>query len=81
VYLPSWVHFGGSAKRLDVWRERNRVRVLEVIRDLEIELIDIQEVFASSDERDSYFLGWGKHYSAEGYSVTARAILDELQVQ
>lgn len=78
VYFPSWVHFDSMALRADVYRRRNRKRVLEIVKELGIPLIDLKPVYASDPDPTRFFLGWNRHCTPAGYETAAEAIVEQL---
>lgn len=78
VFLPSWVNFYERAATFDIWRGRNRERVLKIVRDLGIPVIDILPPFSNEKDTNRLFLGFGLHYTPQGYQVAAKVIVNAI---
>jgi hypothetical protein len=76
VYLPHFLRYASERTNHGLFRKRDAV--IEVVRKLNIPIVDIHnEVFAKhSDPRTLYpFSMPSAHYNAEGYSLIAKAII------
>lgn len=78
VYLPSWTYFHGGVGPADLYRRRNRDRVLEIVHGLGIPVVDLLPVFRAQEDPRRLSLGHNLHYSPEGYAVAAEAIADSV---
>lgn len=73
VYLPSW---GRYAKDVDQNTYIHRDKVLSIIRELNIPIIDMHEIFSSQPDPLNFFpFKLRGHYTNEGYRLTAKAII------
>ncbi|MEW6530855.1 MAG: hypothetical protein AB1473_08480 [Thermodesulfobacteriota bacterium] len=71
VYLPSW-HAFGRPGRADFGRER----VLDLVKDLEIPLVDVHAEFAKVKDSLSLFpFRLYNHYNEQGYKLASEAII------
>ena len=75
VYLPEFSRYNEAGGDHDLHRKKSKV--IELVRGLNIPVIDIhQEVFADHPDPLALFpLRLGPHYTAEGYSKVAKAII------
>ena len=69
VYLPDWMRYGGDIRGRD---PEHRERVLSVVEELEIPVIDLHEVFAAHPDPLSLFpFRIQGHYTSDGYALVA----------
>jgi PAS domain S-box-containing protein len=72
VYLPSW---GRYANKPEIGVQE-RGRVLEIVRDLDIPIVDIHPVFASQDDPLNLFPFHGSdHYNEAGHRIVGAEIV------
>jgi hypothetical protein len=72
VYLPSWKRY---ANRSDIGTQQ-RARVLNLVKNLDIPIVDIQSAFAAQDVPLALFPFHGAgHYVAEGHELVGTEIL------
>ena len=72
IYLPSWKRY---ANRSDIGIQQ-RGRVLNLVKDLDIPIIDIHSAFAEQDVPLALFPFHGAgHYVAEGHELVGKEIL------
>jgi hypothetical protein len=75
VYLPAWQRYGSPAIA-----ERNRDRVMEVVKGLGLRLIDIHPVFKSqSDPLTLFPFRQPAHYNIKGNELVADAVLRSIE--
>ncbi|MCH7958131.1 MAG: hypothetical protein IIC54_11780 [Proteobacteria bacterium] len=77
VYLPSSARYFAAPVNGRI-RDFIRTRVLDIVRDMGIALIDVEAAFAASPDPRRLFVYAGSHYNGEGYAVTARAVARRL---
>ena len=76
IYLPEWARY---ARGVDHKVFRRRDKVLSIVKDLNIPIIDMHEIIASQPVPLTFFpFRLYGHYTKEGYSLTAQTILDKL---
>ena len=75
IYLPNWKRYTKDVQSHDLHMERSEV--IEVAKDLNIPVIDIHQViFANHPDPLSLFpFREPGHYTAEGYSEVAKAVV------
>jgi hypothetical protein len=72
IYLPSWKRY---ANRSDIGIQQ-RGRVLNLVKDLDIPIIDIHSAFAEQDVPLALFPFHGAgHYVSEGHELVGKEIL------
>lgn len=74
VYLPGQARYLGLGGRIA--QSGLRTRVLTIVRDLGIPIIDIHAAFSDSSTPSQLFQG---HFTPEGYHLAAEAVLNRLQ--
>ena len=76
VYLPDWLRYSKPKMA-----NRDRERVLTLVRTVGIPIIDIHQVFqAQSDPLALFPLRLTGHYSVEGHQVVAEAVLQSISL-
>ena len=72
VYLPTWERYRGEVNHDMLFQ---RAQVLEVVRELELPLIDFHQVLVDHADPLSIFpFHLHGHYNADGYRLLAKAI-------
>ncbi|HEC14483.1 MAG TPA: SGNH/GDSL hydrolase family protein [Rhodospirillales bacterium] len=74
VYLPESDRYFGVTPNNRI-RERIHSRMMEMVSGLEIERIDVSEVFAAAPDARTYFFFPGSHYNERGYEAAANAVV------
>ena len=76
VYLPEWTRYAHPAAAV-----KNRELVLQIVKKLDIHLIDISTVFSKQPDPLALFpfRGYG-HYSETGNQLVAKTILTSIPV-
>ena len=74
VYLPSYNRYASNTE------DENRLKILKIINELKIELIDIhEEVFKNHQDPLSLFpYRINNHYNAEGYKLLSDVIFEKI---
>ena len=74
VYLPSYTRYASNIE------DKNRLKILKIINELKIELIDIhEEVFKNHQDPLSLFpYRINNHYNSEGYKLLSDAIFKKI---
>ena len=74
VYLPSYTSYASNIE------DKNRLKILKIINELKIELIDIhEEVFKNHQDPLSLFpYRINNHYNPEGYKLLSDAIFEKI---
>lgn len=79
VYLPEWTRYvHGKVYQENHLKKQRRV-VLEGIKELEIPIIDVNEIFAQHDDVLSLFpFRMSGHYTPEGYRLISEKIAERI---
>jgi len=71
VYLPEWARYGHTE-----FANKNRDRVLRVVKDLKLPFIDLHPVFAKLPDPVGLFpFRQSNHYSSEGHRLVGEEVL------
>ena len=71
IYLPEWARYGHSE-----FANKNRDRVLRLVKDLNLPYIDLHPVFAKSPDPVGLFpFRQSNHYSSEGHRLVGKEVL------
>lgn len=73
VYLPDSARFYAAGRDSRI-RDGVRARVLALVDDLGIPLVDVTDAFARSPDPRALFHHPGSHYNPEGYALAARQV-------
>ena len=75
VYLPNFKRFAMNVVHNDKFKSKGKV--LSIVRDTGIPILDITDVFSAHQDLPSLFATrTGGHYNAEGYRLVAQTIFD-----
>jgi lysophospholipase L1-like esterase len=78
VYLPESGRYFAAA-RDNAIRDRLRGRVLEILAERDIPLVDVHEAFAASPDPRQMYQYPGSHFNDDGYKLTADLIANYLR--
>ena len=76
VFLPCWKRYG---RNINQEKFESREKVLSIVKQLDIPIIDIHKVFYSHPDPLSLFPFRSRnHYNSNGYALVAKTINDYL---
>jgi hypothetical protein len=79
VYLPAALRYYQPASVLLDHAMRNRRRVLGVVRDLDLPIVDLHRAFRESANPAGLFVDERSHLTADGYRAVADAVIRHLE--
>lgn len=77
IFLPAWHRYG---TKVDQGKFENRDKILSILNNLDIKIIDIHQELVMHDDPLSLFpFRQHNHYTSEGYYLISEAIMKQLE--